>query len=74
MAPSRAGPHTLEATIDAMAAAQPTPVEPSIDSTDRILAECDRKIANYRALLDAGTDPALVAGWIAEVTAIRAAT
>jgi DNA invertase Pin-like site-specific DNA recombinase len=67
-------PHNLEATIDAMAAAQPTPVEPSIDSTDRILAECDRKIANYRALLDAGTDPALVAGWIAEVTAIRAAT
>jgi site-specific DNA recombinase len=36
------------------------------------IAECDRKIANYRALLDAGTDPALVAGWIAETTALRA--
>ncbi|GII22596.1 hypothetical protein Pme01_21930 [Planosporangium mesophilum] len=66
-------PHNLEATITAMEAAQPIPAEPIPDATGQILAECDRKIANYRALLDSGTDPALVAGWIAEVTAVRTA-
>jgi len=30
------------------------------------LAECDAKLARYRAALDAGADPAIVAGWIAE--------
>ena len=35
----------------------------------RILAECDRKLANYRAALDAGTDPKIVTEWIAQVQA-----
>ena len=39
----------------------------------QVIDDCDRKITNYRALLDAGTDPTLVAGWIAEVTATRVA-
>jgi site-specific DNA recombinase len=38
------------------------------------VAECDAKIARYRATLDAGGDPALIAGWISETSAIRAAT
>ena len=46
------------------------------DDTPRIratIADCDAKIARYRATLDAGADPALVAGWIAETAAIKKA-
>ncbi|WP_305788370.1 recombinase family protein [Symbioplanes lichenis] len=35
------------------------------------IAECDAKIERYRATLDAGGDPALVAGWISETTTIK---
>ncbi|WP_097319155.1 recombinase family protein [Paractinoplanes atraurantiacus] len=35
--------------------------------------DCDAKIARYRATLDAGGDPALVAGWISETAAIKKA-
>ncbi|GID32905.1 recombinase family protein [Paractinoplanes brasiliensis] len=35
--------------------------------------DCDTKLARYRATLDAGGDPALVAGWISETTAIKKA-
>lgn len=35
------------------------------------IADADRKIIGYRATLDAGGDPALIAGWIAETTAIK---
>lgn len=35
-------------------------------------ARLDRQLARYRAALDAGADPAVVAGWIAEVQAKRA--
>lgn len=34
-------------------------------------AQCDAKLARYRAALDAGADPAIVAGWIAETQAER---
>ena len=37
------------------------------------IADCDTKIDRYRAALDAGGDPALVAGWITETTAIKRA-
>ena len=41
-------------------------------STDEaMLRECDTKLARYRAALDAGTDPTVVAAWIKEVTADR---
>jgi hypothetical protein len=33
---------------------------------DDLIAEYDEKIARYRAALDAGADPSLVAGWITE--------
>ncbi|MGR6998307.1 hypothetical protein ACU686_09775 [Yinghuangia aomiensis] len=36
------------------------------------IAECDRKIAGYQAVLDAGGDPATVAGWTRQATAERA--
>jgi len=67
-------PDHLEATVEAMYTSQPTGMtEKPVDLAQHTITECDRKIANYRALLDAGTDPSLVAGWIAEVTAVRTA-
>jgi DNA invertase Pin-like site-specific DNA recombinase len=33
------------------------------------VADCDRKLANYRAALDAGADPAVITGWIAQTQA-----
>lgn len=35
------------------------------------LAECDTKLARHRAALEAGADPTIVTGWIAEVEAER---
>src|SRR5688500_7395669 len=43
-----------------------------VGSSTPLLAHCDAKLARYRAIADAGGDPATVAGWIAEVTAQRA--
>jgi multidrug resistance efflux pump len=48
----------------------------SADAARREVAECDRKLSTYRATLEAppeGTDPALVAGWIAQAQAKKAA-
>jgi site-specific DNA recombinase len=39
----------------------------------KTIAESDNKIAQYRATLDAGGDPTLVAGWISETMAVRKA-
>jgi len=36
--------------------------------------DCDTKIGNYRAALDAGGDATLIAGWIKETTTILSAT
>jgi site-specific DNA recombinase len=38
------------------------------------LAECDAKLTQYRAALDAGGDPKVIVGWITETTAVRTAT
>jgi hypothetical protein len=38
------------------------------------VADCDTKIKSYRAALDAGGDAVVIAGWIKETTALRAAT
>jgi hypothetical protein len=38
----------------------------------RKIAECDRKLTQYRAALDAGASPATVAAWIAETEAEKA--
>jgi site-specific DNA recombinase len=39
----------------------------------RAIADCDQRLARYRAALEAGTDPTLIAGWTAEVNTARAA-
>jgi site-specific DNA recombinase len=42
------------------------------EETVRRVAECDRKLNQYRAALHAGASPATVAGWIAETEAEKA--
>lgn len=43
-----------------------------LDQARDAIAQCDTKIARYRAVIDAGADPADVAGWIAQVQAEKA--
>ena len=68
-------PATLPATVDTLYAAQDAGEAEAarIHATRRKISECDHKLATYRAALEAGAEPAVVAGWIAEVTASRAA-
>ncbi|TWJ21171.1 hypothetical protein [Micromonospora endolithica] len=47
------------------------PVVAAVAPEGPTLAECDAKLFRYRAALDAGADPAVVAGWIAETQAER---
>jgi site-specific DNA recombinase len=42
-----------------------------IEAAKRKLADCDSRLTKYRAALDAGADPAIVAGWFAEVQGER---
>ncbi len=66
-------PHHLPATIDELAAA--AAIDTLQDGRHDIAAkitECDRKLTQYRAALDAGGDPAIVARWITETEAQRA--
>jgi site-specific DNA recombinase len=53
---------------------QATAEHDAVTVTDELRAtieDCDTKIGRYRAALDAGGDPALIAGWIKETTEIR---
>jgi site-specific DNA recombinase len=67
-------PHRLTNTLRDLAAAQrhETTQAGDDEETARKIAECDRKLAQYRAALDAGADPATVAAWIAETGAQKA--
>jgi site-specific DNA recombinase len=44
-----------------------------IEKLRQAIADADAKIDRYRATLDAGGDPALIAGWITEATALKKA-
>jgi site-specific DNA recombinase len=68
-------PDHLEATCQALAAAGDQQATRNAQRTAarQQLADCDRRLARYRAALEAGTDPAIVGQWIAEVTATRQA-
>ncbi|HET9898936.1 MAG TPA: recombinase family protein [Streptosporangiaceae bacterium] len=67
-------PHHLPETIDELAAASADYTAPQ--AADREIAgkiaECDRKLAQYRAALDAGAEPASLVRWITETEADRA--
>ncbi|MEV7231258.1 recombinase family protein [Polymorphospora sp. NPDC051019] len=69
-------PHRLTDTIRRLHAAQPDAapgtVPPEITAANKIIAACDAKLVQYRAIADAGGDPATVAAWMAEVDAQRA--
>ena len=67
-------PHRLTETVRDLAAVQlsGSSMRAVDDQAARKVAECDRKLAQYRAALDAGADPATVAGWITETEAEKA--
>ncbi len=46
--------------------------EPTRAWAQRLLDECDAKLARHWAALEAGADPAVVTGWIADVQQERA--
>ncbi len=66
-------PSRLRSTVRALERAQDAddPQLAAVESARRTVAECDEKLARYRAALESGTDPALIARWTAEVTAQR---
>jgi site-specific DNA recombinase len=65
----------MSETLRALAEAQQAgPVQERGDRESAVkVAECERKLAQYRAALDAGANPATVAAWIAETEAEKAA-
>jgi site-specific DNA recombinase len=72
------GPN-LEDHLRRVAEAQPRAALAAYGDTTEIerlrqtIADADRKIDGYRATLDAGGDPALIAGWISEASATKKA-
>jgi len=68
-------PHRMGDTIRALVDTQPDgePRDSGQAEAAGKTAECDRKLAQYRAALDAGANPATVAAWIAETEAEKAA-
>jgi site-specific DNA recombinase len=62
-------PGRIGETVAMMAATQgPEPVEREpVRQARARLVDCDAKLAQYRAALDAGADPVVVTGWISEV-------
>jgi site-specific DNA recombinase len=66
-------PHRLTETIAALADSQDDApeVDPEIVRARATLTECNTKLARHRAALEAGADPKIVTGWIAEVEAER---
>jgi site-specific DNA recombinase len=67
------GPQQREQTIEALHSAGEDPATMARrPAMSQKLSTCDDRLAKYRAALEAGTDPAIVSGWIAEVAAERA--
>ena len=64
-------PAAIEHTLTTLDAAQPSS-DGQGEALRKKIAECDRKIAQHRAVLEAGGDPKLVAGWTLEVQAQKA--
>jgi site-specific DNA recombinase len=69
-------PDNIDETLDALHAASAPGDDAEVAKTDaarKRLADCDKRLARYRAALDSGADPAVVTAWIAEVQAERLA-
>ena len=66
-------PDHLDATCEALAAAS-EPDEGAVarrEAARRKIADCDHRLGRYRAALEAGADPIVVAGWMTEVRGER---
>jgi site-specific DNA recombinase len=63
---------TIDALVQTASGTGPTAAELAHDRARQQLAQLDKQLARYRATLDAGGDPAVVARWIAETQAKRA--
>jgi site-specific DNA recombinase len=67
-------PANLDHTCQTLAtASRSDPADDQRRAAQQVLVDCQRRLDRYRAALEAGTDPAVVQEWIAEVTATRAA-
>lgn len=67
-------PANLDHTYEALATgSRSDPADDQRRAAQQVLVDCQRCLDRYRAALEAGTDPAVVQEWIAEVTATRAA-
>ncbi|MQY32060.1 hypothetical protein [Nocardia aurantia] len=53
-------PDRIQQSLAALEAAQPD-AAPLLDAAYATRADCDAKLARYRAVLEAGADPALIA-------------
>ncbi|WP_067470159.1 hypothetical protein [Actinomadura macra] len=64
-------PDRINAAIDMMTDQTVDPDAQKAADLRQQLLQCDRKLARYRAALDAGADPAEVTGWINDVKTER---
>jgi site-specific DNA recombinase len=64
---------TVQAVADAQDEDHDEDILARVTEAKRIIADCDQRLARYRAGLEAGTDPALIASWTAEVNTTRTA-
>jgi DNA invertase Pin-like site-specific DNA recombinase len=65
-------PENVQETCEAIVGAVDTAASSGEQQRAAVaIRECEHKLARYRALLEAGTDPDVVAGWISEVEAER---
>src|SRR5580704_524646 len=64
-------PVAFTAAVREFEAAHPGEAEPD-ESAQQEIAECDAKLCQHRAALEAGADPVLVTNWVKETQARRA--
>jgi site-specific DNA recombinase len=72
--PPRSARRTWQKTLDALSAAQDgsdAAREAAAEAARRTIVDADQRLARHRAAIEAGTDPAQVARWTAEVNAER---
>ena len=66
-------PARLPATIEDLVTAQPEQLSPEAAGLRDEITQCEKQLAQYRATLDAGGDPAVVGQWITETQARKLA-
>jgi site-specific DNA recombinase len=66
-------PANLDSTCEALAMASTLDdaTQAGAEAARRRIADCDKRLRQYRAALDSGADAAVVAGWMAEVQGER---